>query len=264
MNVESTLLNLFPKTLQLPIKFHYRKLRKRLEPELFFIGKSIKKGKRAIDVGANEGMYSYLFSQKFDVVEAFEPQSTCTELLSTYNRHHKQNINIHNVGLSNFCGTSTLRIPVIEKTSPQIVSGLATFTPLKGSQQQIEVPVHKLDSYKFEDVSLIKIDVEGHESQVIEGGVETISRENPVILVEIEQRHLEDKPIEKVFEQIVDLGYEGFFLDQQLHPLSKFSYEQNQKPYLEDIFHQRYTHNFLFYPISKPVLKNKRCKFFKG
>lgn len=250
MDFEATLLNLFPESQQLPIKFHYRRLRKRLEPELFYIGKSVKKGRRAIDIGANEGMYSYLFSQKFDVVEAFEPQANCTQLLSIYNKYHRQNINIHNVGLSNFCGTSTLYIPIAEAADAQVVSGLATFTQIRGKQQQIEVPVYKLDDYQFEDVSLIKIDVEGHESQVIEGGTEMISREKPVILVEIEQRHLEDKPIEKVFEQITALDYEGFFWHQQLHPLSEFSYEQNQKPYLENVFHQNYIHNFLFYPVS--------------
>ena len=44
--------------------------------------------------------------------------------------------------------------------------------------------VRKLDSYEFEGVGLIKIDVEGDELAVLEGAEQTIAREKPVIIVE--------------------------------------------------------------------------------
>lgn len=41
-----------------------------------------------------------------------------------------------------------------------------------------------LDSFNFEDIDFIKIDVEGHEFKVLMGGVETIKKYKPTILVE--------------------------------------------------------------------------------
>jgi len=128
-----------------------------------------------------------------------------------------------------------------------VVTGLASFREVKGEQASVEVPVCRLDNYDFHNVSFIKIDVEGHESQVIEGGYHTILREKPTILIEIEQRHLGSKSIKEVFNQIAELGYEGsFFWNNQLKPLSEFCYEKNQEPFLNEIYSDNYVNNFIF------------------
>jgi len=41
-----------------------------------------------------------------------------------------------------------------------------------------------LDSFVFEDVDYIKIDVEGHELKVLQGATNTIKTYNPLIVVE--------------------------------------------------------------------------------
>ncbi len=46
------------------------------------------------------------------------------------------------------------------------------------------VPMRRLDSFGFEDVDFIKIDVEGFERAVIEGGERTIRTWRPNIVVE--------------------------------------------------------------------------------
>jgi hypothetical protein len=79
----------------------------------------------------------------------------------------------------------------------------------------------------FQDVSFIKIDVEGHELSVLEGGVRTIANNRPVLWVEIEQRHL-SRPMSDVFEFIKSLGYDGGFYDGTFQPLEKFRYEIHQ------------------------------------
>ena len=71
--------------------------------------------------------------------------------------------------------------------------------------------VDKIDNYDFDDVDLIKIDVEGHEEYVIEGARNVIQSNKPILIVEIEQRHL--KQIEEVFQSILKLNYKGFFLE---------------------------------------------------
>jgi FkbM family methyltransferase len=51
------------------------------------------------------------------------------------------------------------------------------------------VALQTLDSFQFENVSLIKIDVEGLAFSVIKGPEQKIASSRPVLLVEIEQRH---------------------------------------------------------------------------
>ena len=56
------------------------------------------------------------------------------------------------------------------------------------------VNVKKLDNLQFENpISFIKIDVEGHEMEVIEGAIETITKNKPILLVEIEEIHSKKK-----------------------------------------------------------------------
>jgi FkbM family methyltransferase len=56
---------------------------------------------------------------------------------------------------------------------------------LRPSQNLVPVPARTIDSYNFEDVDAIKIDVEGSELLVIEGAKDTIDRCRPSVQVEI-------------------------------------------------------------------------------
>ncbi|NEO98667.1 MAG: FkbM family methyltransferase [Symploca sp. SIO2E9] len=255
MNTKDFLLNLCPEQFLVPLRFHYWQLRGKLESEVQLLKELVGKGKRAIDIGANLGAYTYALSQLCEVVEAFEPQPGCAETLLAYSQYSNSQINVHNVALSESRGLLTLHVPIIEGKS---ISGLASFNQLDGDQKCLKVPVVKLDDYDFNNISFIKIDVEGHESEVIKGGRNTILREKPVLLVEIEQRHLGSKPMEALFEEITELGYEGKFLHKgKIIPLSEFSYEKYQKPFLAGVYHKLfvnnfdkdYANNFIFSPI---------------
>ena len=110
---------------------------------------------------------------------------------------------------------------------------------------------------KIDKINLLKIDVEGHESQVITGGRETILKSKPMLLVEIEKRHLTHLSMEAIFRQILELGYTGFFLKNgHRKSLSEFSYELHQEPFLERSnhlgirkeFQTCYINNFIFEP----------------
>lgn len=259
MKLEENLMNFCPPSLRLPVKYYYQKARKRLEKEITYLNQLVGSGKRAIDIGANQGIYSYALAQLCEIVEVFEPQAWCTEAIVAYSKTYSHNINVYNVGLSDFNGSLTLHIPTAQSDYAQFVSGLgslttglASFSEMAGDRIGIQVPVCQLDDYEFEDVSFIKIDVEGHESKVLKGAKNTISTEKPTILIEIEQRHLDGKPIEQVFEQITELGYEGSFLYKGLiAPISEFSYQKNQELFLNNLFHEDYIKNFIFTPIFK-------------
>ncbi len=260
MKLEKTLMKLCPKHLRLPVKYHYHKIRNRLEKEIYYIDQLVGHCKRAIDIGANEGMYSYALSQICNDVEVFEPQYWCTENLISYSKESTCNITVYNVGLANFNGSLTLHVPTSQGDYSQLVrgvgsltTGLGSFRNLEGEQITINVPVGKLDDYEFQDVSFIKIDVEGYETKVIEGASSTIIREKPIILIEVEQRHLDGKSIEDVFTQITKFGYEGSFLDEGCFtPISKFNnqIQEKQNYFLEELFPNKYINNFIFKPAA--------------
>jgi hypothetical protein len=82
---------------------------------------------------------------------------------------------------------------------------------------------------------------------VLEGGANTIARERPVLLVEIEQRHTSGD-ITDTFQAVTALGYRGYFLDDTgaVAPLAAFRYERDQAPYLNHDSDPRYVNDFLF------------------
>jgi len=93
-------------------------------------------------------------------------------------------------------------------------------------------------------VSFIKIDVEGHELEVLKGGSLLLERERPSLLVEIEQRHLL-QPIGVVFDYLQSRGYGGFFLEQRrLRPISEFSVAHHQD--VSRVYTEDYINNFVF------------------
>jgi hypothetical protein len=110
----------------------------------------------------------------------------------------------------------------------------------------VEVDVRTLDEYDIRNVCFIKIDVEGHELDVLKGAARTIDRERPTLLVEIEQRHLAC-PMQVVFDYVCEFGYRGFFFhDGGLRSLSEFSSDVHQRPFLPNVFARDYVNNFVF------------------
>ncbi len=243
MNIKYFLKDLIPNSLKLPSMYYYHKLKGSLDEELLYLKYLVDRGELAIDVGANYGEYTYALSKLCKQVIAFEPQQHCTEFIKEYKN---RNIKVYNVGLSSSVGSMNLHIPII---NGKPISGLASFSKPEENCETIQVPVYKLDDFEFQKVSFIKIDVEGHESAVIDGGRETILREKPIMLIEIEQRHLKEISMTDVFNQIIGLGYQGFFrYENKFFPLSEFSYETHQKPFLADFMCKDYINNFIFKP----------------
>jgi FkbM family methyltransferase len=172
-----------PSKLRLPLKFWQRRLQKLIEPELNFLLEQCWDRGIAIDVGANEGLYSYAVAKLFDRVEAFEPNETASADLRDYNC---PKINLHGVALSRSEGEATLHVPILAHGLISVGYGSLereTLPPSHSVTTQI-VRTKTLDSYGFENIAFIKIDVEGHELQVLEGATETIARCRPIILLE--------------------------------------------------------------------------------
>ena len=68
----------------------------------------------------------------------------------------------------------------------------------------------RLDDFELQNVSLLKIDVEGHEMDVLKGGRQTIEREKPIIIIEVWEdvrRAALGNTRDEVLRYIEGLGY---------------------------------------------------------
>lgn len=140
-----------------------------------------------IEIGANIGTDTIGFADiagKNGTVHAFEPLIQNIEELEKIKENNKDlNIKYYPVALSNCQTTMDFLVP------PEIYTGIGRLITDKNDnlENTIKVGVHRLDEYiaEFNSVSCIFIDVEGHESFVLEGAVQTIEKFNPVIVVEV-------------------------------------------------------------------------------
>jgi len=233
-----------PKKHQVPLKYYYNKFKSYLEPEMKLLQYLVKNNDHVIDVGGNLGIYSYKFWKLGAQVEVYEPNPTCNNVLEEWAKN-KPNINIHTVGLSDSENIKHLYIPIDEKGCEHNASASIENVGFSNYYEKL-VNVKTLDSYEFENISFIKIDVEGHEYNVLAGAEKLISSSQPTLLVEIEQRHI-NRQINEVFQKILNLGYQGFFLDgTKIEKLEKFDILRHQK--LDNCNNTRkiYINNFLF------------------
>lgn len=217
-----------------------------LEPEMALLPALCRKEATSVDVGANYGIYSHYLSKLSARCVAFEPYPHLAEILRSGLRDR---VRVESVALSNRSGQTAMLAAPRE-------TGLNTIEPTNrisekakdpSSLMTLEVPVSRLDDFRVGPVGFLKIDVEGHEEEVIEGGEETIRRYAPAILLEIEERHRSGAR-ERISSRLSSLGYHGFFLHQKvLHPLESFDPERLQNMDRPD----DYIRNFIFLPRSR-------------
>ena len=70
--------------------------------------------------------------------------------------------------------------------------------------------------------------VEGHELSVLRGGIKTIRRCLPMMLIEIEERHKQNA-IRDVQEFLAEIDYEGYFLlNSSLTTMNRFNLKRHQ------------------------------------
>ena len=235
---------IIPPSKQLFFRLAWYKIFSKIDYEIIYAEKILKKKRRFLDIGTNVGIYSYYFSKKFKKIESFEPIKEITHRLAALKYN---NINLHHLALSSINSNLKLYIPI---KNGKLIPPLATLEKRTRPYEERIINVKKLDKFNFNNVDLIKIDVEGHEYKVILGAVKTKKKNLPIIICEIEQRHTLI-PMRKIFKLIENLGYKGFFFkNHKLNTLKKFSFKIDQKPYLENVENKRYINNFIFIPNS--------------
>jgi FkbM family methyltransferase len=135
-----------------------------------------KKFRTAIDIGGHVGLWSYNLSHSFNSVHAFEPVKAHRDCFTKNVLDHRGNVSLHAVALGTKEGSISIRTEA-SSSGDSRVDGIG------------DIPLKTLDSFNLKDVDLIKLDCEGYELFALMGGVKTIKKFKPVIIVEQKPGH---------------------------------------------------------------------------
>ena len=151
----------------------------------------LKNFRTCLDIGANIGITTLRFAKHFENVHSFEP---LTYKFLVENTKDLPNVKTHECAVSNKDGTIEIY--------PNPKNSMLGIIPDKFNKRFIEkrytgknadfkntetVPVKcvTIDSFNFNDVDLIKIDVEGHILPVVKGMIQTLTNNSPIVQVEM-------------------------------------------------------------------------------
>lgn len=213
---------------------------------------------RVIDIGGNRGIYAYALFTLGSRLAVFEPNPECFRVLKGW-AAWKKNVDVYGVALSSQHGQSQLHIP-IDSAGYEHDASASLQTCSDCMSRSVDVEVVTLDSFDFQDVKFIKIDVEGHELDVLKGATNTIASSMPIMLIEIEQRHC-TIDISEIFVFISRLGYDGFYLDvNMLRSIAFFNVTRDQPTSGPAGKGVRYINNFLFIPRDPARLADRASR----
>lgn len=125
----------------------------------------------AIDVGANVGLWARPLAQKFNSIIAFEPLEQVLECLRLNVKDLP--VEINEFALSNVSGNIDMVYDSVNTGSSYVVEDSSGNIPLK-----------TLDELNLPKFGLLKVDCERHDMQVLQGGIKTILKHKPIIVVE--------------------------------------------------------------------------------
>jgi FkbM family methyltransferase len=160
------------------------------EPEYEVLCSFLSPGDWAIDVGANIGHYtkrmSDLVAEPGRVI-AFEPVSETFSLLAANVQHYvHNNVTLLNVAASDRSGVAGISIPRFD-------GGLNNYyeASLTQSSEGLQVMTLSIDSLCLPGtIRLVKIDAEGHELSVLKGMSNLLSRDKPILIIEVSSQEV--------------------------------------------------------------------------
>ena len=211
-----------------------------------------------IDVGANIGLYSInaAVNNPNTNIIAFECNPKMHRMLKNNFDINDLNIKCENYGISDKSGTTTLYISNSDMTS-SLIDGFAY-----NQKTSVDIKTISLDEYfkinNLDDDFVMKLDIEGCEELALKGGIKTLAKYKPDIVMEIVTNYPENH-----FSYLSNLGYkfysitdDGLNLDRNMKPQIKDSYFfSNYLISTKSTDEIEHLSNFLLKRISKVNLK---------
>ena len=198
-----------------PVLFRFPKLyaklislRKLPSFEKILYLRSIKKGDVVLDVGANCGYFTALFSRlvsTYGEVHAFEPVPETYKLLLANTRKRMPNVKPNNFAVGEKRGKAVISYDLNDSEKASLVHSCVSMT------RHFETDVIPLDDYAQENdlrkLDFVKCDVEGFELNALKGMKDTLAIHRPQISLEVT---LPDEQRIEMIDLLKSLGYDSF------------------------------------------------------
>lgn len=194
-----------------------------------FLKNNLEKNSIFMDIGSNYGWHSIIASKYCNMVYSFEPQKNMFDIQnSSININNINNIVVYNFGLGN--KNISTQMNQIDYNSSWVNIGDLSIG--HGGEQ---IVIKTIDSLNLPKIDFIKIDVQGYEKFVLEGGVEKIKKDKPILIVELENFQLkkfgyDDSDIFLFFKNI---DYIPFYLEYDYPSDHIFVYKDNIESFIK-------------------------------
>lgn len=206
------------------------------ELEIRFVRRLLQPGERVIDIGANYGLFTLSMAKAIGPggkIWAFEPAATTAGFLEkSVATNGYDNIVIDRRGVSSVAGTVRLSLNENAELN-EIVrdnTGLSA-----GVTEAIEVA--SLDDlaaqYDWKSIDFLKLDAEGEEARIIEGGRGFLTANSPLIQYEVKAGasiHFD------LIDQFKSIGYSSYRLVPGLNLLVPFDVGELNDAYLLNLY----------------------------
>jgi len=159
---------------------------KTVKPVISEVNGYVKNKGTVIQAGGNCGVYTLEYAKHYDNVYTFEPDSTNMTCL-TLNTDRCNNIVKFQACLGDTHTMTAIQNPIeiMDTGSIHVKTTKAPPENLLVVESKANIPVLKIDDIKFNDLDLIHLDIEGYELYALKGGIETIKKYKPVIVLEV-------------------------------------------------------------------------------
>jgi FkbM family methyltransferase len=223
------------------IRYRYAKELRRGEKEIHLVPFLARRDRVSLDVGANKGVYAYAMLAHSAAVHAFEPNPKLFAMLQRWARGRVQ---LHPIALSSTSGDADLLVPRTKAGYSNQGASLSS-VKVKGAHGTVRVDAVRLDEMNLPPIGFIKIDVEGFELEVLKGAAQTLRRDRPNLLIEIEEAHTA-APLPEMIAEVCAYGYRCLAL--QRGTLTMFERIDVEAHHRQPRSREDYIFNFIFLP----------------
>lgn len=178
-------------------RFYYPWLLRRFDPGRWpgsaVVQELVRTGDHVVDAGANIGYVSALLARWVGPqgrVEAIEPVPQTYDLLAhNIKALGLSHVHCHPVGLAEHNSEAWMEIPRFADGRENLYeSRVVTSADAPAGRTVVAVQLRRLDSLladRRRPISFLKLDVEGHELPVVQGGWELLKADRPALLIEV-------------------------------------------------------------------------------
>ena len=141
-------------------------------------------GTDILDIGANIG-YNTLMASDYGPVHSFEPLFHEIVQKNVNQNNLMNTVTVHPYALGDTNYTSCIYMVKQNKHGTVNYGGCSLYPNEAHESEGIPIEVKKLDDVYQGHASLVKMDVEGHEYQILQGMTNLLSKHRPNLLIEI-------------------------------------------------------------------------------